>query len=48
MVKDPVCSMNVNEKTAKFKSEYRGKIYYFCCQSCKTAFDKNPDKYASS
>jgi Cu+-exporting ATPase len=46
MVKDPVCGMNVDEKTAKLKSEYQGKIYYFCSQMCKTTFDKNPNKYA--
>jgi hypothetical protein len=30
MVKDPVCKMDVNEKTAKIKSEYKGTTYYFC------------------
>jgi YHS domain-containing protein len=45
MVKDPICGMNVDEKTAKFKSEHMGKIYYFCSQMCKTTFDKNPMKY---
>jgi YHS domain-containing protein len=45
MAKDPVCGMNVNEKTAKLKSDYKGKTYYFCAQSCKTTFDKNPAKY---
>jgi YHS domain-containing protein len=39
--------MEVNEKTAKHKTEYKGKIYYFCSQMCKTTFDKNPAKYAS-
>lgn len=47
MAKDPVCGMNVNEKAAKFKSEYKGKTYYFCGQACKVAFDKNPARYAS-
>jgi len=45
MVKDPVCGMNVDEKTAKFKSEYMGKTYYFCNQSCKEVFDKNPKRF---
>jgi YHS domain-containing protein len=45
MDKDPVCGMNVDEKTAKFKSEHMDKTYYFCNQSCKTAFDKNPARY---
>ncbi|MBM4400389.1 MAG: YHS domain-containing protein [Crenarchaeota archaeon] len=46
MIKDPVCKMNVDEKTAKYKSEYGGKTYYFCAPSCKATFDKNPAKYA--
>lgn len=28
------------------RSVYQGKTYYFCCSDCKTAFDKNPAKYA--
>jgi YHS domain-containing protein len=47
MAKDPICGMNVDEKTAKLKTEYMGKTYYFCNQSCKTTFDKNPAKYVS-
>ena len=39
--------MEVNEKTVKHKTEYRGKTYYFCNQTCKTTFDKNPAKYVS-
>lgn len=40
MVKDPVCGMNVDEKTAKLKSDFTGKTYYFCAPSCKATFDK--------
>ena len=47
MAKDPICGMDVNEKTAKHKTEYRGKMYYFCSQTCKMTFDRNPAKYAS-
>jgi len=45
MAKDPVCGMNVDEKTVKYKSEHMGKPYYFCSQMCKTTFDTNPTKY---
>ena len=45
IAKDPVCGMNVDEKTAKIKSEYKGKTYYFCAPGCKSTFDKNPSKY---
>lgn len=46
MAKDPVCEMNVDEKTAKLKVAYRwGKTYYFCSVGCKEAFQKNPNEY---
>jgi len=45
MAKDPICGVNVDEKTAKYKSDHMGKTYYFCSQMCKTTFDKNPMKY---
>lgn len=48
MAIDPVCKMNVNEKTAKLKSEYKGKTYYFCAPGCKKAFDEAPEKYLST
>jgi len=32
-------------KDAVGSSVYKGKTYYFCCDSCKPAFDKNPAKY---
>jgi YHS domain-containing protein len=47
MAKDPICGMNVDEKTVEFKSEYKGKTFYFCNQSCKVTFDKNPTRYVS-
>lgn len=45
MAKDPVCGMEVDEKEAAAKSEYKGKTYYFCAPGCKKAFDENPEKY---
>ncbi|OGO30195.1 MAG: hypothetical protein A2Z29_07825 [Chloroflexi bacterium RBG_16_56_11] len=44
-VKDPVCGMDVDPKTAAAKSEYMGQTYYFCSQGCKKSFDANPAKY---
>jgi xanthine dehydrogenase accessory factor len=44
--KDPICGMLVDVATAKYKSEFQGKPFYFCCASCKQTFDKQPDKYA--
>ncbi|MCW3980919.1 MAG: YHS domain-containing protein [Candidatus Bathyarchaeota archaeon] len=45
MVKDPVCEMEVDEKTAKHKAEHMEKTYYFCAPGCKKEFEKNPHKY---
>lgn len=45
MAKDPICGMEVKEKDAKWKSEYKGKTYFFCAPGCKTVFDKEPEKY---
>lgn len=45
MAVDPVCKMNVNEKDAKWKTEYKGETYYFCAPGCKTIFEENPEKY---
>lgn len=45
MAIDPVCKMDVDEKTAKFTSEYNGETYYFCAPGCKHVFDENPEKY---
>jgi len=45
MVFDVVCRMEVDEKAAKWKSEYKGKTYYFCSPMCKQNFDRNPEKF---
>jgi YHS domain-containing protein len=45
MVKDPVCDMDVDPRTAAGKSDYQGQTYYFCSLGCKKAFDKEPGKY---
>ena len=48
MAVDVVCNMQVDEKTAKWKSEHKAKTYYFCSQMCKQAFDKRPEKFVKS
>jgi YHS domain-containing protein len=45
MAIDPICKMDVDEKTAKWVSEYNGKKYYFCAPGCKKTFEENPEKY---
>jgi len=46
MVKDPVCGMMIDEKTAAGHSEFDGVTYYFCAPICKQTFDQNPRAYS--
>ncbi|MGB3341653.1 MAG: YHS domain-containing protein [bacterium] len=48
MVIDPICKMEVDEKTTQYKSEYKGKTYFFCAPGCKRAFDEDPAKYVKT
>jgi YHS domain-containing protein len=48
MAIDPVCKMQVDEKTAAATSLYNGKKYFFCAVACKKAFDSNPEKYLTA
>ena len=45
--KDPVCGMEVSYLTANEVCEYNGKTYYFCADSCREAFEAEPEKYIS-
>ncbi len=45
MVEDPVCKCEVDEKTAKFKSTYDNKEYFFCTEQCKEDFESKPQLY---
>jgi YHS domain-containing protein len=42
---DPVCGMEVDEKTAAGTSRYQEKDYYFCAPDCKEAFDADPTEF---
>lgn len=43
---DPVCGMEVKESGAAGQSEHEGQTYFFCSQSCKEKFDRDPGQYA--
>ncbi len=46
LVKDPVCGMMIDPKTAKGgNTDYNGETYYFCNPKCKTKFEAEPLKY---
>ncbi len=43
---DPVCGMTVDE-SSPITSTYQGRTFHFCSQGCRSAFEKQPDKYAN-
>ena len=46
--KDPVCGMDVNPATARFKTVHNGKEYFFCSAGCQAKFQANPEKILST
>ena len=47
-VKDPVCGMIIDKDQAGATAEYQGQTYYFCAPGCKTAFEREPEKYVQA
>ncbi len=47
MVKDPVCKVDVDERSTAWSSTYRNKTYYFSSEQCKADFDRNPENYST-
>jgi YHS domain-containing protein len=43
IVWDVVCGMMTEKGLWNSESEYQGKVYYFCCDGCKGAFEKSPE-----
>jgi xanthine dehydrogenase accessory factor len=46
--RDPICGMMVNTATAKYKTEYQGKWFYFCCGGCLQKFSAKPQEFSVS
>lgn len=44
MAIDPVCGMEVDEKTAKHKTEYKDETYYFCAPGSSSRLRKTPSR----
>lgn len=44
--RDPICGMMVDVSRAKYKSDFRGGAFYFCCARCKQTFDQQPENYS--
>jgi xanthine dehydrogenase accessory factor len=45
--RDPICGMSVDTTKAKYKTEYQGKWFYFCCGGCLQKFSANPQAFAA-
>ena len=46
MAKDPVCGMEIEEKSAAHQHAHNGVTYYFCSDDCHETFMAEPAKYA--
>jgi YHS domain-containing protein len=44
---NPVCGMAVSTANPMHIEIYEGVSYYFCCDGCRTTFQKEPAKYAA-
>jgi xanthine dehydrogenase accessory factor len=42
---NPVCGAIVDPTRALSTVTLRGQTHYFCCQGCRTEFDRDPEKY---
>ena len=47
MAEDPICGMEVDPATTRWKSEFQGQMFYFCSRECKEQFDADPALYAN-
>lgn len=45
MAKEPVCNMDIDEKTTKYTSEINGNKAYLCSANCRQQLKQNPSKY---
>ena len=48
MAIDPVCGMQVEERTAAGSCVLDGRSYYFCSAGCKQKFEANPSAYVGA
>jgi Cu+-exporting ATPase len=47
LVKDPVCGMLVDPASAKYRSDYAGKTYFFCSDKCRAKFEHDPKAFVA-
>jgi len=46
-VKDPVCGMEIDAKTAFATRQYQGQTLYLCSENCVKQFDADPARYVA-
>ena len=46
MIKDPVCGMEVEPRSAAATRQHKGQTLYFCSDNCVKKFDAAPEQYA--
>ena len=42
---DPVCGMHVDPRTNPPEWTYQGRLYFFCCEGCRTKFGTDPGSF---
>ena len=47
LIRDHVCGMDVDPKTAPATYEYEDDTYYFCSERCRNKFVDDPESYVS-
>ncbi|HEY1330842.1 MAG TPA: XdhC family protein [Actinomycetota bacterium] len=43
---DPICGMSVDVSTARYRSAFEGRTYYFCSAGCLAKFESAPAEFA--
>jgi Cu+-exporting ATPase len=44
-VEDPVCGMQIEDREAAGTATYKGETWFFCSESCKDKFIRNPEAF---
>jgi YHS domain-containing protein len=44
-VRDEVCRMTIRKSDAAAKTEFDGRMYFFCSERCRVKFEEHPGWY---
>jgi len=48
LLRDPVCGMTVDDRTARYRLDHEERTYRFCSAHCLAAFRAHPSRYVNS